>query len=529
MAAVMTYRVRIESAERVSVERRDFQHELLGEISGRLDYQGARRQRIDDLARRVADYRASPDDLVALGEALFAALWEPPLQTTFYGDYDRVCSTPDARLRLLLDVDETALPAIAALPWEFMRAGGTYHAPFWLATASRLTFARHRRRPHSPGLLPLVDRLRVQVALAAPDNLPAIEHGKLWEHLRSVTAGQPIELLPPLLVAQISSMRTALGERPHVFHLIAHGRFDGGVGQIALPNDTGRAQWVAPEVFASVFDDHRPDVVILQICNGAARSPDNGLAEIVAPIILQNVPVVIAMQYEIQAADARRFAKQLYSELADGRDIEHAVQLSRRCIPETVQEYTTHAFATPVLYSSLERPLHYPILTAGPSFLTEAEIGSLTAVFKQITAISATGHFEMIAPTVFKIAVLITPVHTGQELFDAMQQAHLTRTEFDSLCFELRYLPAQWETANTTLKQLLIRCLEEAERDGKLAAVKEALLRVRPQAGQYLPAHTPEAAQLYAAAVEPSLAAGTILERQPYNGGVLLLVTENGG
>ena len=55
-----------------------------------------------------------------LGEVLFEILFDDVLRQDFANFYHQVVQEEKQLLRVELDIDETLMPEVAALPWEFM-------------------------------------------------------------------------------------------------------------------------------------------------------------------------------------------------------------------------------------------------------------------------------------------------------------------------------------------------------------------------------------------------------------------------
>ena len=87
-------------------------------------------------------------------------------------------------------------------------------------------------------------------------------------------------------------------------------------------------------------------LVVLNSCRGVnvgSIDPFGGTAE---SLVLQGVPAVVAMQFEITDRAALKFSQSLYEALAAGRPVEAAVTQARR----TLHAAARAEWATPVLY-----------------------------------------------------------------------------------------------------------------------------------------------------------------------------------
>lgn len=354
-----TWRIRISSRDHVQAEIYDPNNDLIAEPFGKLDFNSQTEARIQELCQIAHEGRLM--DLAGeLGDRLFDALFDAGLRRDLFNLY-RQARRERALLRLELDVDERELPSIAALPWEFMRvpSAAEYRA-LWLATSPDLIFSRRRACWNVPKPLQLKagERLRLAVAVADPNDLGPVKYEDVWQALQQLSSDQAdrIELLDLVRPATAKMIDEVLEEQPHLFHFIGHARLKDenqrDMGQIALVNDkwSNTAKWFDAEGFSELFTRHEPGVVLLQACEGAALSASAAFVGVASKVIQQNVPVVVAMQYEISNLTAQHFAMEFYKRLAEDDPVDRAVQEGRRSIALGPTGYTTRDFATPVLF-----------------------------------------------------------------------------------------------------------------------------------------------------------------------------------
>ncbi|MBV9171661.1 MAG: CHAT domain-containing protein, partial [Chloroflexi bacterium] len=355
-----TYLIRCSSLDRVQAEKRDPDGNLLGQPSGPLGYHGRPRAHINNFVTRAAAGALTGSEPTKLGELLFDALLGPELSTDFFSFYEsaRRLETP---VRIGLEIDERVVPEVAGLPWEFMHASvKSGHGTIWLATAPDLVVSRRPAHWTEPPRIELAagERLRILLAVAAPDRdeagpLGAVKYEEVWAALQSLqrTQSKNIELLDLVLPATVRSLDTALERRPHIFHLVAHGRLSGSNAQIALVDPAlGSADWTDAERFGDLFNRYRPGVVLLQACEGAAQSPSKAFSSLASQLVEQDVPVVVAMQYDVSNSTAKKFALEFYNRLAEEDPVDKAAQEGRRQIALGPLGYKSRDFATPVLF-----------------------------------------------------------------------------------------------------------------------------------------------------------------------------------
>lgn len=354
-----SYHIRITDRESVRVEKRDPDNNIIGEPSGRFDYTGETKVRIQNLHQAACSGELLESEVRELGERLFLVLFDETLRRDFFDLYQKVLDE-EVLLRLELDVDENQLFDIAALPWEFMHVPVEIgYGNVWLGTNPNLVFSRRRVRwiAPKPVLLKTNERLRIAVAVAAPGDLGPVKYETLWEDIKKLVTKKPeqFELLPLINPATTKTIDAILQQKPHIFHFIGHARLKDenqrDTGQIALVDEMfdETPVWIGAERFGELFNRHRPSIILLQACEGAAISASNAFVGVASQIIEQNIPVTVAMQYQISNATARRFVSEFYRQLSENIPVDKAVQESRREVALALG-YKARDFATPVLF-----------------------------------------------------------------------------------------------------------------------------------------------------------------------------------
>ncbi len=176
--------------------------------------------------------------------------------------------------------------------------------------------------------------------------------------------------------------------RPHVFHLIAHGKPAGLFMKRDVSPDQARANAILREAgervpadgvlvraqaVRSMFGYHRPHLVVLHACDGDAPGPISAddapaltqLFSTAREIAYAGVPAVVAMQYQISVDQALMFVTDFYGALAGGATVSDATKqgrtkLARKPPPEGQDEFqvwATRLFGAPVVYVGDDVPL----------------------------------------------------------------------------------------------------------------------------------------------------------------------------
>lgn len=272
---------------------------------------------------------------------------------------------PRRRLRLRIDDDAAELHA---LPWEAL------HDLSPTATAHRPAADRDtpfsRLVPCAWDLLPAVREppLGVLTAVAAPTDLdayslPAIDRAAEQASLAAAMAAAPPGLVQHTALAgpcTLAALEAALEAGHHVLHLVAHGvaRRDGEVS-LLLERADGSVDRVDGASFAAMLErlDRKLRLIVLMVCNSAARSPVDAAAGLVPKLLAAGVPAVLAMQDLMPIDTGRAFTGAFYGLLWSSGEIDRAANRARA----TLQTGRLPGSAVPVLYSNLARNcLHIP-------------------------------------------------------------------------------------------------------------------------------------------------------------------------
>ena len=355
-----TYQIAIVNPSTVQVRKINRNGMGAGSPSGTFGYTGVRKERIQVLVARAKVQTITSAEIQQLGELLFEALFDDSLRVDFLTLYNELRADPDTVLRVELGVDESTLLDVAALPWEFLcTPPNRISGHFWLATDPNVVFSRSRDLWPSarPITLAPLERLRIVFVVSSPTDRGVVSYDKVWLGLKDLAAeSDRIELLPLVNPATKDSIDALLETyKPHIFHFVGHGEFsdeDGrDVGRIALTLASGQTDWVDATRFSTLFGRHQPGVVLLQACEGGQLSASDAFAAVAPQIVRQDIPVVVAMQYEVSNSVARKFALEFYRRLAQLMPVDQAMQEGRQRISDFNRN---RHFATPVLFMRVE-------------------------------------------------------------------------------------------------------------------------------------------------------------------------------
>jgi hypothetical protein len=384
--------VNVESLEQTSYKD-DFRREAKGVLFD------------DDLFRitldRLADWvaqneRSSRSDLELLGRYLYKLIFNDAVGDAFKTSYEYFeaerererTQDRDMRLRLKL-VFERQAEILAAYPWEFIFMPLLDKGFFLSGEKTELILTRFVGvADNNLDLRPDEQPLRILVASANPSEA-SFDIAPFRERLEgSIGQLEQVELKwreqPRYenLIAEIESYK------PHIFHFVGHGE----AGRLALirPDDeiardeaeTGRrrdAHWVDFNTFSEMFAEHKPRLVFLHACKGAAtvKTTLNVFTSMARELAYSNIPAVVGMQYEIADTDAATFAEVCYRELAGGRPVDEAVSAGRRQLGRFSGPgaWGDRRFGTPLVYLQASLPI---IFNAGVTNGHETQPASVT-------------------------------------------------------------------------------------------------------------------------------------------------------
>jgi formylglycine-generating enzyme required for sulfatase activity len=359
-----TYRIKVASRERVQVEKWNSQHQPLGDPSGAFRYVEKLDELTPLLSSALNNELNDSSQVRTLGETLFDILFDDVLRQDFVGFYEQVVHRDKQLLRIELVIDEQGLPAVAALPWEFMclpeRANlGT----IWLSTAPEVVFSRRRSQYFAaqPIQLQKNEKLRIALVVASPPGLPVVAYEPIQQALEKLAQekAELVELLPVLHSAGLESIDEILSQKPHIVHFMGHCGLQDEQGKetgvIALIDpDSDQVLWVEAGNFSELLNQYRPGLVMLQASQSGRLSASQAFVGVASRVVQQNIPVVVAMQYDVSDTIASRFARRFYKQLAEGDPIDIAAQYGRRGISLSPALYKKRDFATPVIFMRVE-------------------------------------------------------------------------------------------------------------------------------------------------------------------------------
>ena len=293
--------------------------------------------------------------------------------------------TADKRLRVELEFMGNDDLGLCKLPWEYLCYQDDKGDWEFISTVAELVLTRYLEpAQNAQKLIVALDdkKISVLVVVLNPDpdpppdglgDLSAVEKDvldqleKLKNHLHQHRLEVVVQKVDKAVTWERFKETIANPEcRPHILHLIAHGRF--GVeksrcGQIAfhlhdeahsieVGIEGGNIDWQSDTNFVNAFAavNKLPRFAFLHMCEGGAIDKQDSSAGVALCLAQKGVPAVVAMQHPIEINTSTVFSKVFYEALVAGQTIDEAVQLGRASIAE--QYADNRAFGTPVLYLS---------------------------------------------------------------------------------------------------------------------------------------------------------------------------------
>jgi hypothetical protein len=228
-------------------------------------------------------------------------------------------------LRLRLQIDSWEL---ARLPWEMLydaQRGG------FLAFDAHVSVVRYYRLHASAPALRPATSLKVLVAAASPDDLPAISWKReievLDNALSALRADQRVEVqhCPHVTLAKLQE--ALLAGSPNIVHYVGHAHYDTGEqrGYLFLEEESGeRARWNAEDA-ARFFRRYGVNLIVLNACDTATGA----WAGLGPALVRAGIPAVVAMQWPVEDQASIRFTQLFYRALALGRTVDECVAEGR--------------------------------------------------------------------------------------------------------------------------------------------------------------------------------------------------------
>ncbi len=276
---------------------------------------------------------------------------------------------PGKRIRLELTFPaELPYSRLAAIPWEYLyRPDKPGKNGIFLAADPGLILSRY---------IPLEDgeaendfmpeqHLQVLVVVSQPDDprLEPVEYEDVAAAIGDTCQklGFSFSVMNNPTVEELRREAWRRPQPPHLVHFMGHGEFDPGRGEgsLAFSQPGGGTDWVGDRRLAAVLTQEKtgPRAVVLHSCEGGRADFTAGFAGVAPQLVRSGVQCVAAMQYAVTNETAISFSTSLYERLADGADLDTAVQESRSRISRESIPPDPRLRGIPVVYLQNRTPL----------------------------------------------------------------------------------------------------------------------------------------------------------------------------
>lgn len=281
--------------------------------------------------RDLHDFRAAPATVQALGEALWQAMFQPPIASR-YAESLGMAGAKGLRVRLRIDPPELQL-----LPWEYLHNPETDQ---FLALSRRTPLVRYVARPQPVPPLQVRGPLRILVLISAPTDQPALqvdrERALIEEALQPLTEADQVTLAVET-DGRPAQLQDRMRERFHVLHYIGHGVMARGQSYLVLEDEAHTSQLVGATALEPLLAGTALRCVVLTACESASAPGDPFLG--LAPALVRGgVPAVVAMQMPMPDESAVVFSREFYRSLAHRLPIDACVTEGRLGIRAAVRE-----------------------------------------------------------------------------------------------------------------------------------------------------------------------------------------------
>jgi hypothetical protein len=259
-------------------------------------------------------------------------------------------------LRLWFDA-----PELQALPWELLFDAADDE---FLTLSGRALVTRYLSVPRGAPPLDVTPPLCVLVAVASPQGHPALEVDAEVAAVRKALAparAEGLAQVETLPHARVMTLRQALRDvRPHVLHFAGHGAVGPDGGALVLEDEAGDAALLTARQLRIMLQRSGADVrlAVLNACLTARGEPveaaafdaqRRALLGAGPALVRAGLGAVVAMQFSLNDASARLFARDFYDTVARLEPVDLAVSRAREAL--ALEAGTdSRDWATPVLF-----------------------------------------------------------------------------------------------------------------------------------------------------------------------------------
>lgn len=282
----------------------------------------------ENLLARIESRQVNDDESAVVGELLAGLLLRPGNRDLpgafelFVQAYEGLGRSEGLRVRL-----RCKGAAVQSLPWEFARiatGGGTALAP--LVLDPRVSLVRYKEMLDPPA----VPEFRAELIVASLD--AGESGGRTYENLKPESPKVPrrfgslqVDVLSvaPTRQSLVAQLR---GRQVDVFHFSGHGEPEGLV--LDYPGGRG-TDIVGGRDLATLLDRAAVQLVVLSACHSTGGEHSAGGGSVADALVSIGIPIVVAMQHKVDAANAALFVEAFYRAIFAGLSVDEAVGAGR--------------------------------------------------------------------------------------------------------------------------------------------------------------------------------------------------------
>ncbi len=277
--------------------------------------------RLSDSFRR-AD---SNGDMQATGEALFKAIFPPPIRKLWAGAVAKLGKNQGLRLTLHIEP-----PELVRLPWELL------FEEEYIGLRQRFPIVRFLDVPDPPEPLILQPPLRVLVAVCPSNGARSPVSQPQLTQIRDVFARMPNKVEADVLEsASRDELLAHVRQGYHVLHYIGQGTVQGDQGYLVLKDAKARASQASATLLGHMAEGSELRLIVLSPGDSLDQKHGNVLDSVAHGLVRAGIPAVVAMPMTMEQSAALAFSDTFYRSLASALPVDVAVQEARRSILET--------------------------------------------------------------------------------------------------------------------------------------------------------------------------------------------------
>jgi CHAT domain len=310
-----------------------------------------------------------------IGETLYRKLFQGVVGALLWKESEAVADG----LRITLELSD--VPELMDLPWEYLYDPDRGH---FLAFSLRTPIVRYLDVPSRQRPFEVSPPLRMLAMISRPRDVIElnVEHEKalLDDALAGLVSRKLVQidwLENGTRQALRQRLRRAAGNDPyHLFHYIGHGSFDEsrGEGFLLFEDPHGLRDPIDGRYLGQMLYEHNSlRLAVLNACEGArAANPLNEpFAGVAARLVRNEIPAVIAMQFEVTDDAAALFSKSFYEAIARGEPVDSALVQSRQDLSDADPHGVE--WGTPVLFMRVDDGKIFDVAEAGTDGVADAE------------------------------------------------------------------------------------------------------------------------------------------------------------